>query len=143
MISIISLIVKSYLAILIPIGLGAICVFMACLYWIIKINFLSQQQKNETQFEPIEEKNSEKFIFETQVDLASPPTPIKEKNETVITFTDLNAISGDDVVATQLDLARAYIESGKKNLALKILEQVLKQGSNIQQVEAQRLIGLV
>jgi FimV-like protein len=53
---------------------------------------------------------------------------------------DVSAIAGDNVTTTQLDLARAYIETGRKHLAKNILETVVKQGSVVQQEEAQRLL---
>jgi FimV-like protein len=53
---------------------------------------------------------------------------------------DISAIAGDDVVATQLDLARAYIETGKSSQAKKILEYVLAKGNEIQQKEARDLL---
>lgn len=53
---------------------------------------------------------------------------------------DLSAIAGDDVMATQLDLARAYIEAGRAAQAKKILEYVLEKGSEIQQKEARNLL---
>lgn len=54
---------------------------------------------------------------------------------------DLTAIAGDDVIATQLDLARAYIETGSEKLAKTILQRVLKKGEKAQQQEAQRLLS--
>lgn len=53
---------------------------------------------------------------------------------------DLTAISGDDVLSTQLDLARAYIETGSKQLAADILKMVVKQGNVEQQKEARTLL---
>lgn len=58
----------------------------------------------------------------------------------VITSHDIRAIAGDDVIATQLDLARAYIEIGKKVLAGKILDHVIKQGTSRHQEEARQLL---
>lgn len=49
---------------------------------------------------------------------------------------DIAAIAGEDVLATQMDLARAYRESGQLKLAKKILKQVLQHGSHTQQEEA-------
>lgn len=72
---------------------------------------------------------------------------IKANNETmqkptnVITSQDLKAIAGDDVMTTQLDLARAYMEMDKKQLAKKILEHVVAHGNVIQQQEAHQLIS--
>lgn len=56
------------------------------------------------------------------------------------TFDDFNAIAGDDVFATQLDLARAYLETGNAPLAKSILKSVAKQGSAKQREEAKRLL---
>lgn len=53
---------------------------------------------------------------------------------------DLTAIAGDDVMTTQLDLARAYIETGHKQLAEQILKYVLEQGNAAQQAQAQQLM---
>jgi FimV-like protein len=55
---------------------------------------------------------------------------------------DLSAIAGDDVLATQLDLARAYIETDKKAIAKKILDEVMRQGTLPQRKEAQHLLSL-
>lgn len=56
---------------------------------------------------------------------------------------DFSAIAGDDVVVTQLDLARAYIETDKKLLAKQMLESVIAQGNAIQKNEAQRLLNII
>jgi FimV-like protein len=53
---------------------------------------------------------------------------------------DLTLIAGEDVITTQLDLARAYIETGKNQLAKSILEYVVAQGNAVQQNEAQQLM---
>ena len=53
---------------------------------------------------------------------------------------DLDAIAGDDIMATQLDLAKAYIEMNQKKSAKKMLKSVAKQGTKVQQAEAHRLI---
>lgn len=55
---------------------------------------------------------------------------------------DLTLIAGEDVITTQLDLARAYIETGKNQLAKTILEYVVAQGNAVQQNEAQQLMTL-
>lgn len=61
----------------------------------------------------------------------------------VITSHDIKAIAGDDVMTTQLDLARAYIEMHKTTLAKQILVHVIEHGDADQQQEArQLLIGL-
>jgi len=61
----------------------------------------------------------------------------------VITSSDISAIAGDDVIATQLDLARAYIETGRFLLAKKILDHVRDHGNDVQQVEAQQLLSSI
>lgn len=52
----------------------------------------------------------------------------------------VSAIAGDDVITTQLDLARAYIEMDQKILAKKILMQVIRQGNASQKQEAKLLM---
>lgn len=53
---------------------------------------------------------------------------------------DMNAIAGEDVMATQLDLAKAYIEMNQKDAAKKILKQTIKRGSLLQKQEARQLL---
>lgn len=63
--------------------------------------------------------------------------------ETTKNVEDLSAIAGEDVITTQLDLARAYLETGRMQSAKDILEYVIKQGNAIQQQEARQLISNV
>lgn len=63
------------------------------------------------------------------------------KNDHFINTQDIRAIAGDDVMVTQLDLARAYIELDKHTLAKQILENVVQHGSHQQQLTAQQLIA--
>ena len=56
-----------------------------------------------------------------------------------ITNRHITAIAGEDIFATQLDLARAYIEAGRIELAKKIILFVLEKGSAIQMQEAKIL----
>ncbi|MCE3237989.1 MAG: hypothetical protein K0R24_970 [Gammaproteobacteria bacterium] len=67
------------------------------------------------------------------------PTPI-QKSTVVITSQDIKAIAGEDMMATQLDLARAYIEIGKVRLAKKILDHVAQHGNSGQQRVAHQLM---
>lgn len=69
-----------------------------------------------------------------------PSIPIQLSSSIVVTSQDIRAIAGDDMMATQLDLARAYIEMGKKKLAKKMLEHVIAKGDLAQQQQANRLI---
>ena len=57
--------------------------------------------------------------------------------------TDFASIAGDDIIATQLDLARAYIETNNKETAKKILKAVIYQGNKSQKDEARTLLGLI
>ena len=54
---------------------------------------------------------------------------------------DLTAIAGNDLFDTQLDLARAFIDTEKKLFAKKILESILEDGNPDQQQEARALLG--
>lgn len=56
---------------------------------------------------------------------------------------DITAIAGDDMISTQLDLARAYIETNQKELAVDILHVIARRGSVAQQNEANRLLKLM
>ena len=72
--------------------------------------------------------------------LAATRASLANKNFT-ISSKDIETIAGDDVMTTQLDLARAYIETERKNLARSILKNVLQHGSMEQKQEAKRLIA--
>src|SRR5690606_34880802 len=61
----------------------------------------------------------------------------------VVTSSDISAIAGDDVMATQLDLARAYVETGRYALAKKILDHVREHGNHVQQQEADHLLNTI
>lgn len=65
----------------------------------------------------------------------------QKKSPYTVSNRDIEMVAGDDVFTTQLDLARAYMEIGKKNLAKSILSHVSKQGSPAQQQEALRLMN--
>ena len=109
------LLFKSYLTILVSIGIGSLCMFTLGLYFIIRTHTSSTDQS------------------EPQV-VASFPEDGDEVH-------DVTAIAGDDVIATQLDLAHAYIETGKTQLAQKILNYVVEQGNAAQREEAQHLLS--
>lgn len=116
------IIIKSYFAILIAIGLGAIFALVLGLYFAFRAfkkqkNLISHNKRHATEHQDI-------------------------KKSFVLSSNDIHAISGEDVMATQLDLARAYIETGRKRLAKKILNHVVDQGSGSQQSEAKYLLLL-
>lgn len=117
-------ILKSYLAILLSIGIGSLFCFILGLYLIFKPYRKSFSQLNV--------KNNENSDV-TQM----------HSNKLTVTSQDISAIAGDDVIATQLDLARAYIETGRTLLAKKILEYVRDHGSPSQQDEANQLLSFV
>lgn len=108
----ISLIIKSYLVILLSIALGAVAIFSLGLYFILR--------------KPKSAKTSVAIVKTAEASAA---------------MQAIESIAGDDVLATQLDLARAYVETGRKQLAKAILESVLVQGSANQQQEAQQLLS--
>ncbi len=120
-----SLFIKSYLSLLILLGLGSIVFFACGLFLIIKINRTPKLIKTS----PISVLASEK------------------KNDSLklyqVTSNDIRAISGGDEIATQLDLARAYIETGRKQIAKKMLDHIIQKGNDTQQQEAQYLLDLL
>lgn len=69
-----------------------------------------------------------------------PKSNALKKLPIIITSQDIKAIAGDDIITTQLDLARAYMEIGKKKLAKKILDHVTQHGNSSQQQAAQHLM---
>jgi FimV-like protein len=66
--------------------------------------------------------------------------PPANKIHSIASSKDITAIAGEDVIATQLDLAKAYIEMDQKNLAKRILNDTLKCGNTAQKNEARQLI---
>lgn len=108
MMTMISLLLKSYYDVLISIILASLSIFTLGLYFILRKPKQKQTMLDNAHFDE-----------------------------------DFNAISGDDVLSTQLDLARAYIETGSKNLANEILRYVAEQGSAEQQKEARMLLDTI
>ncbi|MEO8963898.1 MAG: FimV/HubP family polar landmark protein [Gammaproteobacteria bacterium] len=68
--------------------------------------------------------------------------PAETKMLAGATSEDIDAIAGDDVISTQLDLARALIEMDKKDLAMPILKEVMLRGDVLQKREAEQLCVL-
>lgn len=64
----------------------------------------------------------------------------KPSSTLVITSQDIKAISGEDVMGTQLDLARAYLEIKKNKMAKQILHHVVQHGNSEQKETAQNLM---
>lgn len=61
-------------------------------------------------------------------------------DEAVESELDNALFSGDDEIATKLDLVRAYIDMGDKDSARKILDEVITDGNDEQKSEAQELM---
>lgn len=156
----ITLIIKSYLSILLPVGIGALLVFSLGLYFIFKPkrvvtheiaeheeidNKFTLQEINKMQLASKEPDSLFNLVSELQKDPPQETIAKHSISQTGITITssDISAIAGEDVLATQLDLARAYIETGRKQLAKKILEYVVQQGSDAQRSEARILLGYI
>lgn len=114
-------IIKSYLTILVAVGGASLFFLIVGIYLIVK---LSSRSKGLLIVSSSKEQQS-----------------VNENEGTSVP--DIMAIAGDDVFATQLDLARAFIETGNGPSAKNILEQVVVQGNPAQQIEAQELLGLI
>src|SRR5688572_29003856 len=69
------------------------------------------------------------FVRKKQGSKKIPKPATSRPSNRILTSQDIRAISGEDVMATQLDLARAYIEMGKKSLAKQILQHVTQHGN--------------
>ncbi|MFZ2315163.1 MAG: FimV/HubP family polar landmark protein [Gammaproteobacteria bacterium] len=66
---------------------------------------------------------------------------VKKANHAEKLAADMTAIAGDDVLTTQLDLAKAFIETNKPKAARGILKKVAKRGSVAQKAEAKQLLS--
>ncbi|MDR3478690.1 MAG: FimV/HubP family polar landmark protein [Gammaproteobacteria bacterium] len=61
-------------------------------------------------------------------------------SDDAFTHKDFNRIAGEDVVSTQLDLAKAYIEMNQIQLAKGVLKQVLKHAKGEPKQTARQLM---
>jgi pilus assembly protein FimV len=121
--TLLNLIIASYSNVLLAIGLVAAFVFVLGIYFIFRMAQTPEPDK-----------------FTLNIPAAHKSIQI-EKTVLPDTASDVTAIAGDDPMATQLDLARAYIETGKKQFAKIILAAVIREGNAIHQEEAQRLLS--
>lgn len=110
---IIASIFEIYLPLILTVASVALIFFMMGIYFIFKFN-----------------RSTAKNVSVKIANIASEP------------LFNVEAIAGDDFLATQLDLARAFIETGKKNTAENILTHVATHGTIAQQKEAQALLQL-
>ena len=123
----ISLILKSYLPVLLSISMLCILIFIFGLVVIFK--FINKP-KILTIKKPIEEVQ---FAHEKK-NLAN--------NMTIpLTHQDVASIAGDNITSTRLDLARAYVETDNRIMAKNILEEVITQGSSAEKKEALNLLN--
>jgi FimV-like protein len=63
-----------------------------------------------------------------------------QQKKSATSAADVSAIAGDDVLATQLDLAKAYLEMDQKILAKPLLKQILKDGKREHKERARLLM---
>lgn len=115
----ISLIVKSYFTILFAVGLGGLLLFFGGLFLIIRYFSSSKQPLRMCQVINLSELHAH---------------PADEAPGS------LAAIAGDNVTATQLDLARAYIETNQFHAAKQLIDIVKREGNASQQSEADKLM---
>ncbi len=108
----ISLIIKSYLAILLSVSLGAILLFSLGVYLIFRYFYGNVMAADAVSQPPV-------------IDLHA---------------SELASIAGDDLIATQLDLARAYLEIDNHPAAIKLLESISQQGNAGQKSDAAKLL---
>lgn len=123
--NILSIFFQSYTSILLVIGALAGLVFLGGLYVIFKMIFFPQTDNLSMRVATAKRKD--------KLDKTALPDAAN----------DVTDISGEDPMATQLDLARAYIETGKKQFAKIILAAVIREGNASHQEEAQRLLSSI
>lgn len=121
--SILSIIVKSYLSIFLVIGGVALLLFGLGIHQIFRFT------KRPNDGGLARDNSRDRSPSSASADL------------TISTPSGIRAIAGDNLLSTQLDLARAYIDSGKNPLAKTILETVVEEGDSVHQEEAQRLLS--
>ena len=64
-----------------------------------------------------------------------------ERLEPAATVSDEEFFAGEDAIGTKLDLAKAYLDMGDPDGARSMLEEVLAEGSPLQQAEARKLLA--
>lgn len=133
-----NIIIKSYSSILITIGSAATFFFMLGTYFIIKLSRGTPEAEADVDVDVVtSEPRSANIIHPRK------PRKVSEKTMLSEAMNDVSAISGEDPFATQLDLAKAYIESDKGPLAKIILTAVIREGNSPYQEEAQRLLRTI
>ncbi|MBU3057344.1 FimV/HubP family polar landmark protein [Pseudomonas indica] len=95
----------------------------------------------------LDEVNAELEAFadslEPQADVGEPVKPAASTPNVadLDADDDFDFLAGTDETATKLDLARAYIDMGDAEGARDILDEVISEGSDIQQQEARELLA--
>lgn len=112
------------------------CVFVYCVFKKIFARFVRKEQISI----PSDEKNFDWNRFEN-VSQQKSNASIVSSSEKRTSHVDYGRLSGEDVVATKLDLAHAYIEMGDQDRAREVLESVLQEGSDAQKHEAKNLLA--
>ncbi|GEM_PF-2513579 len=140
-----TLFIQQYLPLLLSISIISLLLFSIGFYFILRMTLHSshKQELNHEVNQEINEAMNQKSTEKININVIEIPFPPKISPKKTITSDDIRAIAGNDVLATQLDLARAYIEADKKPLAKKILGHVLQKGNQIQQQEAKTLLNLI
>ena len=115
----------------------AACLFLLLMLTVFFLFRHRAKKKMVTKLETMPAKPMKEDDLVDSTTVATLPTSL------TISSKDINAIAGEDKIATQLDLARAYIEVNRKQLARKMLDYVVEQGTPDQQQEAERLLLLL
>ena len=126
----IKLLIQAYAGLLTSIAVVALCCFVLGVYVILRLFATPANTRKQILTEP----------------MAQPVTVANAKTKSLTAkqlLQDLTAIAGEDILLTQLDLAQAYIDSGKKDLAKNILNNVLAQGSAAYKQEAKQLLNCI
>src|SRR5436190_15586139 len=95
-------IIKIYFSLILSIGVISVVIFLMGLYFILRKPRHEKKKKNSLAVSTKPDKNV--------------------VNIEASQLQDLTLIAGEDVISTQLDLARAYMETGKNQLAHTILK---------------------
>lgn len=107
------------------------------------------KSKLDLALEPVAESQEEEFEIEMDATMQIPTKRSSlsgsgEEDATVrVPRTSGDAQNDEDEIATQIELARAYIELGNAESAKTILGEVLQAGNADQQKQAQELLGQI
>lgn len=118
----IALIIKSYLAILIAVGLGAALLLTAGVFMIIRYF-------------------SNKSLVDSHTGRAAMTLIHSQSADQVAA--SLDGIAGENMMATRLDLARAYIETSQFHAAKQLLDTVRQEGTLAHIGDADKLLATI